>query len=232
MFSKIDNEMKRRLAMTLGGVVIAGFSVGMFQFSMLGMDPFQVFAHGIWTQLQHLMTSGGLKFFTGYDALEAVIGYGIVYMVINLVLLVFDFFLDKKKIGIATFINLFLVGYVVDFSYGIWIRLIPEPTFVIKLAFLIVAIVIMCFASALYFTSDLGVSAYDAIALSLSEQRGWDFRIVRIISDLICTGLGFSMGVIPGIGTIITAFFMGPLIEFFNVNVARPFRYGKGKNKA
>jgi uncharacterized membrane protein YczE len=227
MLKKLDSEMKRRLAMTLGGVVIAGFSVGMFQFSMLGMDPFQVFAHGIWTQIQHVMTGSGIRLFTEYDARNAVIGYGIVYMIINLVLLIGDFFLDKKKIGIATFINLFLVGYVVDFSYGIWIRLIPEPTFVIRILFLLVAIVIMCFASALYFTSDLGVSTYDAIALSLSEQKGWDFRFVRITCDLICTGLGFVMGVLPGIGTIITAFFMGPLIEYFNVHVARPLRYGK-----
>ena len=33
-----------------------------------------------------------------------------------------------------------------------------------------------------------------------------------------------------GVGTIITAFFMGPLIEFFNVKVARPF-LAKGKKE-
>ena len=32
---------------------------------------------------------------------------------------------------------------------------------------------------------------------------------------------------IVGVGTIITAFFMGPLIEFFNVTVARPMLNGK-----
>ena len=226
MLKKIDAEMKRRIAMTFGGVLIAGFSVGMFQFSLMGMDPFQVFAHGIWTQLQHILTSGAPRFFTDFEE-SPVIGYGIVYMVINMILLVFDFFLDKKKIGIATFINLFLLGYVVDWSHAFWTNLIPNPSFMVKMVFLIVAIIIMCFASALYFTSDLGVSTYDAIALSLSEQKGWDFRILRIGGDLICTGLGFAMGVLPGIGTIITAFFMGPLIEFFNVHVARPLRYGK-----
>ena len=36
---------------------------------------------------------------------------------------------------------------------------------------------------------------------------------------------------IVGIGTIITAFFMGPLIEFFNVHMARPLLHGeKGKD--
>ena len=91
------------------------------------------------------------------------------------------------------------------------------------------AVVIMCLASALYFTGDLGVSTYDAIALTLSEKKGWDFRIVRVVSDLICTLTGTLLGVMPGIGTIITAFFMGPLIAFFRKTVADPLRFGKSR---
>ena len=42
---------------------------------------------------------------------------------------------------------------------------------------------------------------------------------------LLFLAAGGSVGQIPtiaGVGTIITAFFMGPLIEYFNVRVARP----------
>ncbi len=205
----MKNEMHRRIALTVCGVLIAGFSVGMFQYSTMGLDPFQVFAHGVWNK------------FSGF-------GFGPVYMVINLILLAVDYFLlDRKKIGIATFINLFLLGYVVDFSAWLWNTLLPGPSFVVRLLFLLMAVVIMCLASALYFTGDLGVSTYDAIALTLSERKGWDFRIVRITSDLICTLAGTLLGVMPGIGTIITAFFMGPLIAFFRRTVADPLRYGK-----
>lgn len=35
-------------------------------------------------------------------------------------------------------------------------------------------------------------------------------------------GLDDMIPTIAGVGTIITAFFMGPLIEVFNVHVARP----------
>ena len=205
----LNSEMKRRLAMTVAGVLICGISVGMFQYSAMGMDPFQVFAHGVWKRIGS-------------------IGFGTVYMVLNLVLLMVDLvFLDRKKIGIATFINLFLLGYVVDFSAGFFTRLLPDPSFAVRLLFLLAAVVIMCLSSALYFTGDLGVSTYDAIALTLSERKGWDFRIVRVTSDLICTLTGTLLGVMPGIGTIITAFFMGPLIAFFRKRVADPLRYGK-----
>ena len=63
-----------------------------------------------------------------------------------------------------------------------------------------------------------------------------------IITDLVCVILGvvlFLMSggsasqipTIAGIGTIITAFFMGPLIEFFNVHIARPVLAGKKTEK-
>ena len=145
----------------------------------------------------------------------------------NAVLLVIVFFMDRTKIGLGTLINLFLLGYVVEFSSALWARLIPHPSVLVRAVFLILGIVIMCFGSALYFTGDLGVSTYDAIALVLSREKKWDFRITRISTDVICTVLGVLTGAVAGIGTIVTAFFMGPLIEFFNRTVARPFRSGK-----
>ena len=88
-------------------------------------------------------------------------------------------------------------------------------------------IVIMCFSFTLYFTADMGVSTYDAVSLILPEKKKWKFQICRISSDLFCTVVGFAFGVTVGIGTVVKAFFMGPLIAFFNRTVAEPLRYGK-----
>ena len=84
-----------------------------------------------------------------------------------------------------------------------------------------------CFASVLYFTADMGVSAYDAYALILDKRTRIPFRMCRIGTDVLTTAAGFFMGAVVGVGTLVTAFFMGPLIEFFNRTVARPFLYGK-----
>ena len=80
----------------------------------------------------------------------------------------------------------------------------------------------MCFASSLYITSNLGVSAYDAQALMLSDTGKIQFRFVRIGTDLVCVAAGFALGATVGVGTLVTAFFMGPLIDFFNRKIARP----------
>lgn len=206
-------ERTRRILMTISGVLICGFSVGMFNFSALGLDPFQVFTHGIFMILP-----------------EGTPGFGTVYAGINLLMLVVIFLTDKRKIGLGTVINIFLLGYVVEYSSLLFETLIPEPSFAVRFFFLLLGIVIMCFSSALYFTADMGVSTYDAVSLILSEKKKWKFQICRISSDLFCTAVGFVFGATVGIGTVVTAFFMGPLIAFFNRTVAEPMRYGK-KNK-
>jgi len=88
-------------------------------------------------------------------------------------------------------------------------------------------VVIISFGSALYFTGDLGVSTYDAVALLMSEKKIAKFQYCRIGTDLVCTVTGYLLGATVGIGTLITAVLMGPIIAYFNKKVAIPFRYGK-----
>ncbi|MDP4093486.1 MAG: hypothetical protein Q8920_09010 [Bacillota bacterium] len=201
------SEKSRRIVMTVFGVLVAGFSVGMFNFSAFGMDPFQVFAHGIWKHLS--------------------IGYGTFYSILNLIMLIFIFIFDKRKIGLGTLINIFLLGYIVQFPSWLFAAWIPNPSLVIRFVFLLIGIIIISFGSSLYFTGDLGVSTYDAVALILSEKKIAKFQYLRIGSDLICTIIGFLLGATVGIGTLVTAFFMGPIITLFNRKISIPFRYGK-----
>lgn len=204
------NEKNRRIIMTVVGVLITGFSVGMFNFSSFGMDPFQVFAHGIWNQLS--------------------LGFGTFYTIINLIMLIFIFIIDRHKLGLGTVINIFLLGYVVEFSSWLFAAWIPNPTIELKALFLMIGIIIMCFGASLYFTADMGVSTYDAVALILSEKKVARFQYCRIGTDLICTVCGFFLGATVGVGTVITAFFMGPIIAVFRRKIAIPLRYGKNRN--
>ncbi len=205
-------EKARRIMMTVAGVSISGVSVGFFEYSRFGMDPFQLFAHGTW----YVLPDGWMGFGTFYACLCAV-------------LLAAVFFAGRCKLGLGTVINLFLLGYIAEFSQRLLTELLPEPGMAVRAAFLLAGIVVMCLSSSLYFTADLGVSVYDAVSLILSEKKGWSFRLCRIGTDLLCTAVGFALGATVGVGTLVTAFFMGPLIAFFNRTVAEPLRYGRRK---
>ncbi len=199
---------RRRALMTIFGVTTGGLSVGLFKQSAFGVDPFQCLCAGLDNVIP--------------------IDFGTLYVIINAVLLLVVFLMNRHYIGLGTFINLFLLGYVVDFSDRTLYALVGEPGMVLRVIYLISGLVIMCFASALYFTADMGVSTYDAIALHLAAKKIAPFRFIRIFTDLCCVGIGFAFGCVPGIGTILSAFFMGPLISWFNVKVAQPMLH-KGK---
>ena len=203
----MKNEKTRRILMTVCGITLNGIAVGMFNFSDFGMDPFQVFAHGVWN-----LTS---------------IGFGTFYMILNLILLAAMFFMDRAKIGLGTFINLFLLGYVAEFSGWVWDTLFPHPGLALKCVFLVAGVLLVSLAAALYFTADLGVSTYDVIALYLDAHTRFQFQYLRITTDVICVVIGFSLHAPVGIGTVITAFFMGPVIALFRRHVSEPLRYGK-----
>lgn len=208
----------RRVLMSVLGVVICGIAVGMFKFAALGVDPFQ-------------------SLMSGLDAVIP-IRFGTLYVLVNAVLLLFALIFDKTKIGIATLINLFLLGYIVEFSQGMCGRLMPDASLGLRLAILMIAIVVLCLSSSLYFTADLGVSTYDAVALVWSQRQSRiKFAACRVISDFVCVACGIALlavsgsgtpGILAnvGIGTIITAFFMGPLITYFNVHIAQPILRG------
>lgn len=205
---------KRRIVMSLFGVMICAIAVGIFKIAALGVDPFQ-------------------SFMSGMDQCIP-IEFGTLYVIVNACLLTFSLLVDRHNIGIATFLNLFLLGYITQFTYEFLQKVIADPGMPVRVACLLVGIIVICFGSALYMTADLGVSTYDAVAIVLSHK--WKlgrFQYVRICCDLVCVILGtviFVVGggaisripTVVGVGTIITAFFMGPLIEFFNQKVARP----------
>ena len=214
-----DKQMQKRLLMCIIGVMISGISVGFFKRAAFGVDPFQTFMSGL-------------------DALIP-IEFGTLYVIANVCLLLFSLFADRHYISLATMINLFLLGYVAQYSLDILLLLFPSISLIGQLAFLVVGIILSCFAASLYFVADLGVSTYDAVALIITETwKIGKFKYVRIITDLTCVLVGTilyyiatkslnGITTIVGIGTIITAFFMGPLIDFFVEKVARPFLNGK-----
>ena len=97
---------KRRIMMSLFGVIICAISVGVFKLAALGVDPFQ-------------------SLMSGLDALIP-IKFGTLYVIVNVILLLFSLIADRSRIGIATFINLFLLGYITQFTYDFLQKMIPD----------------------------------------------------------------------------------------------------------
>ncbi len=206
---------KKRILMSVLGVFVCAVSVGFFKLAAFGVDPFQ-------------------SFMSGMDQLIP-IDFGTLYVIVNTCMLLFALVFDRHYIGVATFINLFLLGYVVQFTYDTLLMLLPNASLVVRIVSFVFGFVALCFGSSIYITADLGVSTYDAIALILANTwKIGKFKYIRICTDVVCVILGIAMFLIGkgavaqiptfvGVGTILTAFFMGPLIDFFNRKFSVPF---------
>lgn len=72
-----------------------------FKTANFGVDPFQSLAMGLWSKNRNV------------DRLWNF------YLLLNLLILLVDFILDRHYIGLATFINMFLVGYIRCINAGI-----------------------------------------------------------------------------------------------------------------
>lgn len=201
------NNKFKRILFALIGVILTGVSVGIIQKSNLGTDPFSSFITGL-SNATH-------------------ISFGTFYTIICAIILIGVFILDKHYIGLATILNLFLIGIIADMTREILEKIITNDSYIIRGAILIIGIVIMCFSASLYFTADLGISAYDSVSKIISDRTKIKFKICRIATDLICVVIGFIFKANVGIGTLITAFFMGPLISYFNVKFSEPILNNK-----
>lgn len=204
----------RRIFMSIIGVVICGISVGFFKLAAFGVDPFQC------------LMSGLNRLFP--------ISFGTLYLIVNIFLLFFSLIFDRRNVGFATFVNMFLLGYITQFTFDILQVIFIEPSILIRVISLVIGLFLICISISLYSTAKLGVSTYDAIAITMAEK--WHitkFQYCRMITDFVCVIVGIILFLIAkgkisevlnfaGVGTIITAFFMGPMIEFFNVKVSRP----------
>ena len=213
------NEKKifiRRLWMSVLGVVLTALAVAMFKTAALGVDPFQ-------------------SFVSGMDALIP-LSYGTVYSALCVLMLCFSLICDRHYLGLATFINLFLLGYMVEFFQKLCFGGVTELSLPMKLLLFAGAFVLLCLSASLYITADLGVSAYDAVALILTNKfHLGKFKFVRITTDVVCVVASVSfyvlsqgtkgLGTVVGVATVATAFGMGPLIDWFNRKLVEPFFY-------
>jgi uncharacterized membrane protein YczE len=83
---------------------------------------------------------------------------------------------------------------------------------------LFVGVFISSTGLSLYVTANLGVSPYDALPLMMQEMTNnrIPFGIARLIVDATAVIIGYFFGAVVGVGTLVVAVSLGPLVSVFN----------------
>lgn len=158
----------------------------------LGLSPWDVFHQGLGNQIG--MTMG-----------QASIIVGLVIVFIN--------FFFKEKVGIGTILNMFLIGWFLD--YIMINNLMPEPqTMVFKLLMLATGMFIIGLASYLYLGAGLGAGPRDGVMVALHKKTGKSVRFVRNSIEITVFIAGYFLGGTVGFGTVILSVTQGYVIQF------------------
>ena len=196
-------KLIKKLIVLLVGLTIAHLGVTLFLLSNLGSDPFNVLVQGIHNTITKLPFMGFLS-------------HGNTHMAICFLIIIVLLFVDRSYIKIGTIVCMVCGGPIIDFFTWILGGIINENLpFILRLVILAAGCVILAFGMTIVMKSDAGVGPNDLVAISISDKLHKKFGIIRIIVDFSFVAIGFVLGGVAGIGTIICAFLVGPVAEIF-----------------
>ncbi|OAT76036.1 hypothetical protein A9B99_11330 [Mangrovibacter phragmitis] len=181
--------MLRRLVQLYTGLVFYGISIAVFYRANLGLDPWDVF---------HM----GLAQLTGLKLGQTVILVG------ALVLLLW--WPMRQKPGLGTISNVVVLGLVADAVLAVFP---PVTDLWVRSLCLVAAIVLNALATSLYIGAGFGAGPRDGLMTGMHNRMGWPIRRIRTAIELTVLLVGFLMGGSLGIGTVLYAVSIGPLIQ-------------------
>lgn len=194
--------MAVRVVLLLIGLWIAHLGVTLFLQTNLGSDPFNVFVQGLFRAIPWPEWAG--------------MTHGRVHLLVSLLIMVVLLVADRSYVGIGTVLCMALGGPIID-VYTLWLSPFLNETLplAVRVPMLAVGCVILAFGMTIVIRSQAGTGPNDLVAVVLSDKSGKPFGPVRIGVDLTFALVGFALGGVVGIGTIICAFLVGPAAQLF-----------------
>lgn len=139
--------------------------------------------------------------------------YGTASIAVSYSILGIDIFM-KAPIGIAMFIDAFVVGKSVDLFNRIGL-VKPCSSYATGIPLMIIGLIIMSYTQYTYMAASLGCGPRDTLLVALTKKsRKLPIGIVSIGLLSAATFIGWLLGGPVGIGTLISAFGTGPIMQF------------------
>ncbi len=170
------------------GLVLFGLGEALLIASGAGVSPWTVFAQGI-----AFNTDWSIGFST------MVVSLGILLLWVPL----------KQKPGIGTFLNALIIAFMIDFSLT-WL---PYPTLLgWQLAQAAAGVLLVGIASGMYLAANLGAGPRDGLMTGLQAKTGLPIALIRIAIEVVAVSIGWYLGGVVGVGTLLFAFGVGPAV--------------------
>lgn len=183
-------ELARRLPRLMLGLTLFGIGAAMQIRAAVGLSPWEVLHQGI--------------------SLNTPITIGVAGIFVSFLVLLFWIPL-RQRIGLGTVVNSIWIGLMID----IGLFLLPDVhSLWIRWSLLLAGIVIVAIGSGFYIGVRLGPGPRDGLMTGIAA-RGVSLRLARTFVEGSALLIGWLLGGNVGLGTIVFAVTIGPLVQIF-----------------
>ena len=170
------------------GLIFFGFGEGLLIVSGIGASPWNVLHQGV--------------------AVSLGLSVGTIAFLVSFLVLLLWYFLDQK-IGMGTIINFIIIAIMIDVTIYSFDK--PDKYFS-QLSMVVAGILIIGFGTAMYLIANLGPGPRDGLMTGLQKKTNAPIALVRACIEIIVVLLGWILGGVVGIGTLLFALGIGPAV--------------------
>ncbi|MEJ2291606.1 MAG: membrane protein [Deinococcales bacterium] len=191
----------QRLGQLNLGLMVLGLGIAFMLEAGIGLGPWTVFHQG-------------LSLVTG-------LSFGRVMQGVGLVVLLLSMLLTRTRPGLGTALNMLLVGPWVDLFRSL-AGFPHAPSYALGIAEFVLGLTLQGLGTGLYITARFGAGPRDGLVLGLASLLRLSVRITRTGLELLVLVSGWLMGGQVGLGTVLFALGIGPLMQSFLRLFGRP----------
>ena len=171
------------------GLILFGVGETLLITANQGVSPWTVLAQGLSFQFN--------------------LSIGVTTFIVSIIVLFFWYPL-KQKPGLGTLLNVILISIVIDLSNPI----LPYPkNFFYQIVQSLIAVLIVGIGSGFYLTANLGPGPRDGLMTGLQKLTYQPIALIRTVIEVTAVVIGFYLGGVVGIGTLLFAFGIGPAVS-------------------
>jgi len=171
------------------GLFLFGLGETLLITANLGVSPWTVLAQG-------------LSYKTNYSI-------GLTTFFVSIFVLIFWFPL-KQKPGLGTILNVIFISIVIDLT----LPYLPSPSsYLFKFIQTVIAIIIVGLGSGFYLTANLGPGPRDGLMTGFQKLFNCPIALIRTIIEISAVIIGWYLGGVVGIGTVLFALGIGPAVS-------------------
>lgn len=181
----------KNLPKLLFGFIIISLGTNMTIDANLGLNPWGTFHQGVSN-----ITS---------------LTFGEVSQITGIIIIAFSLFI-KIYPGIGTILNMFFIGFFVDFFDKM--RFLPMPeSILMKSLYLVIGTLMFNYGIYVYLSCELGAGPRDGLLVGLVKLTGISVSVMRPMIEVTILIIGIFLGGAYGIGTVLNAFGGGYILN-------------------